>query len=81
MRSSKKTKDAFGSIDILVNNAGEQHPQKSIEQITSHQLLRTFQTNIFAMFYLTKAVLPHLKKKEAVSLIQPLSPPIKGMKH
>ena len=62
----KQTKDAFGSIDILVNNAGEQHPQKSIEQITSHQLLRTFQTNIFAMFYLTKAVLPHLKKGSSI---------------
>ncbi|MEH7733553.1 SDR family oxidoreductase [Bacillus pumilus] len=62
----KKTKDDFGSIDILVNNAGEQHPQKSIEQITSHQLLRTFQTNIFAMFYLTKAVLPHLKKGSSI---------------
>jgi len=57
---------AFPSIDILVNNAAEQHVQPSIEKITSHQLLRTFQTNIFSMFYLTKAVLPHLKKGSSI---------------
>lgn len=52
--------DHFSRIDILVNNAGEQHPQQQIEMITSDQLLRTFKTNIFAMFYLTKAVLPYM---------------------
>lgn len=57
---------AFPSIDILVNNAAEQHVQPSIEKITSHQLIRTFQTNIFSMFYLTKAVLPHLKKGSSI---------------
>ncbi|APH67931.1 MULTISPECIES: SDR family oxidoreductase [Bacillus] len=57
---------AFPSIDILVNNAAEQHVQPSIEKITSHQLVRTFQTNIFSMFYLTKAVLPHLKKGSSI---------------
>lgn len=56
----------FPSIDILVNNAAEQHVQPSIEKITSHQLIRTFQTNIFSMFYLTKAVLPHLKKGSSI---------------
>ncbi|MBU8804176.1 SDR family oxidoreductase [Bacillus subtilis] len=56
----------FPSIDILVNNAAEQHVQPSIEKITSHQLTRTFQTNIFSMFYLTKAVLPHLKKGSSI---------------
>lgn len=57
---------AFPSIDILVNNAGEQHVQPGIEKITSHQLIRTFQTNIFSMFYLTKAALPHLKKGSSI---------------
>ncbi|MEQ5998069.1 SDR family oxidoreductase [Bacillus velezensis] len=57
---------AFPSIDILVNNAGEQHVQPEIEKITSHQLIRTFQTNIFSMFYLTKAALPHLKKGSSI---------------
>lgn len=76
----KKTKDAFGSIDILVNNAGEQRPQKSIEQITSHQLLRTFQTNIFAMFYLTKAVLPHLSGKWGSAWTDLDNPPLRKRK-
>jgi NAD(P)-dependent dehydrogenase (short-subunit alcohol dehydrogenase family) len=53
--------DFGGSLDILVNNAAEQHPQKSLEDITPEQLERTFRTNIFSMFYLTKAALPHLK--------------------
>ena len=52
--------DIFGRIDILVNNAGEQHPDKDIEDITEDQLRRTFQTNIFAMFFLTQAARPHL---------------------
>jgi len=51
----------FSGLDILVNNAAEQHPQPGIEYITSVQLERTFRTNIFAMFYLTKAALPYLK--------------------
>ncbi|HWQ56560.1 MAG TPA: SDR family oxidoreductase [Bryobacteraceae bacterium] len=56
----------FGRLDILVNNAGEQHPQESIENITSEQLERTFRTNIFAMFYLVKAALPHLGAGSAI---------------
>lgn len=56
----------FGKLDILVNNAGEQHPQKSIEDITDEQLERTFRTNIFAMFYLTRAAMPHLKEGSVI---------------
>lgn len=56
----------LGRIDILVNNAAEQHPQNSILDITKEQLERTFQTNIFGMFYLTKAVLPHLTDGSAI---------------
>ncbi|NLM36284.1 MAG: glucose 1-dehydrogenase [Clostridiales bacterium] len=51
----------FGKIDILVNNAAEQHVQTRLEDITKEQLERTFKTNVFSVFYLTKAVLPHLK--------------------
>src|SRR5688572_9187908 len=51
----------LGGLDVLVNNAAEQHPQDSIEQISAEQLERTFRTNIFAMFFMAKAVLPHLK--------------------
>ncbi len=50
----------FGRIDILVNNAAVQFEQKNLEDITSEQLLKTYQTNIFAMFWITKAVLPHM---------------------
>ena len=56
----------LGRLDVLVNNAAEQHPQKSIEDITSKQLERTFRTNIFSFFYMTKAALPHLKKGSAI---------------
>jgi len=53
--------EAFGRLDILVNNAGEQHPDKDITDITEDQLRRTFQTNVFGMFFLTQAARPHLK--------------------
>ena len=58
--------EKLGGIDILVNNAGEQHPDKEIEDITEEQLKRTFQTNIFSMFFLTQAARPHLKKGAAI---------------
>ncbi|WP_175638283.1 SDR family oxidoreductase [Metabacillus schmidteae] len=61
-----KTVETFGQVDILVNNAAEQHPQKGIEDITTEQLERTFKTNIFSFFHLTKAVLPHFKKGSAI---------------
>jgi len=51
----------FGQLDILVNNAAEQHSADRIEDISSDQLERTFRTNIFAMFYLTRAAMPYLK--------------------
>jgi NAD(P)-dependent dehydrogenase (short-subunit alcohol dehydrogenase family) len=57
-----KTVDQFGKIDVLVNNAAEQHPQKSLLDITSAQLEKTFRTNIFSYFYMSKMVLPHMKQ-------------------
>ncbi len=56
----------FDGVDILVNNAAEQHPQESIEQVSDAQLERTFRTNFFAYFYLTRAVLPYLKKGASI---------------
>ncbi|AJP73754.1 SDR family oxidoreductase [Sphingomonas hengshuiensis] len=58
--------DTFGHIDVVVNNAGEQHPDKDITDITEEQLKRTFQTNIFGMFYMVQAASPHLKSGAAI---------------
>jgi NAD(P)-dependent dehydrogenase (short-subunit alcohol dehydrogenase family) len=57
----EQTIKGFGRLDIVVNNAAEQHPQESLEDITAEQLERTFRTNIFSMFYLTKAAMKHLQ--------------------
>jgi NAD(P)-dependent dehydrogenase (short-subunit alcohol dehydrogenase family) len=62
----RQTVDQLGRLDILVNNAGEQHPDENIRDITEDQLKRTFQTNIFGMFFLTQAALPHLKEGSAI---------------
>jgi len=58
--------DQLGRLDILVNNAGEQHPDEDIRDITEDQLKRTFQTNIFGMFFLTQAALPRLENGSAI---------------
>lgn len=61
-----EVKSKLGRIDILVNNAAEQHPQKSLANITSAQLEKTFRTNIFSFFYMSKAVLPHLQSGSSI---------------
>jgi len=61
-----QTVKKFGGIDVVVNNAAEQHPQDSIEKITEKQLERTFRTNIFSFFFMTKAAMKHLKKGAAI---------------
>jgi NAD(P)-dependent dehydrogenase (short-subunit alcohol dehydrogenase family) len=65
-RSVRRTVDELGRLDILVNNAGEQHPDKDIRDITAEQLRRTFQTNIFGMFFMTQAAMPHLGDGSAI---------------
>ena len=61
-----KTVDELGGVDVLVNNAAEQHAVDDLTEITAEQLERTFRTNIFSQFFLTKAVLPHLSEGAAI---------------
>ena len=65
-QSIQKVISEFGKLDIVVNNAAEEHEQNGIEDITEEQLQRTFKTNIFSMFYITKAALPHLKENSCI---------------
>jgi NAD(P)-dependent dehydrogenase (short-subunit alcohol dehydrogenase family) len=61
-----KVIERFNRLDILVNNAGEQHEADDPLDISAAQLQQTFQTNIFSMFYLVKAALPHLKQGSSI---------------
>ena len=63
---AREALDRLGKLDVLVNNAAEQHPAKGLEEIDAAQLDATFRTNIFSMFHLTRAVLPHLGKGAAI---------------
>jgi len=65
-KAVQKVIDTFGRLDIVVNNAGEQHPDEDVREISDKQLRRTFQTNIFSMFYLVQAAQPHLGKGAAI---------------
>jgi len=56
----------LGKLNVLVNNAAEQHPKQSIEEISAEQLERTFRTNIFSMFFMTKAALKHLSNGDTI---------------
>ncbi len=51
----------YDRLDVLVNNAAEQHVESDFSQISDSQLHRTFATNIFGYFYLTRAAEPHLR--------------------
>jgi NAD(P)-dependent dehydrogenase (short-subunit alcohol dehydrogenase family) len=65
-RAVARIAKALGGLHILVNNAAEQHPREKITDISAEQLERTFRTNIFAMFFMTKAAMRHLRKGDAI---------------
>lgn len=56
----------FGKLDILVNNAAYQDVIESLEEVTEEMLLHTYRTNIFAMFFLCKAAMPHMQPGSAI---------------
>lgn len=56
----------LGGINILVNNAAEQHEQTEVEDISQDQLIRTFSTNVFGMFYMTQAAMAHLSEGDSI---------------
>jgi NAD(P)-dependent dehydrogenase (short-subunit alcohol dehydrogenase family) len=61
-----RTVRELGRLDVVVNNAAEQHERQSLEEITAEQLERTFRTNIFSHFFITKAALPHLQEGSTI---------------
>jgi hypothetical protein len=61
-----KAAEAFGRIDVLVNNAAHQASFESAEEISDDEWDVTFRTNIYSMFYLTKAALQHMQPGAAI---------------
>jgi NAD(P)-dependent dehydrogenase (short-subunit alcohol dehydrogenase family) len=62
----RRTVDELGRIDVLVNNAAFQMTRDSIEDISTEEFDRTFRTNVYAMFWLCKAALPHMQPGASV---------------
>ena len=56
----QKTVDALGGLDILVNNAGKQQHVEDFDDLDDENFDDTYKTNVYAMFWITKAALPHL---------------------
>jgi NAD(P)-dependent dehydrogenase (short-subunit alcohol dehydrogenase family) len=56
----------LGKLDILVNNAAMQIEAQSLTDVKTNDLVKTFQTNIFSMFWITQEALPHLKAGSSI---------------
>jgi NAD(P)-dependent dehydrogenase (short-subunit alcohol dehydrogenase family) len=61
-----KTVKQFGKIDVLVNNAAVHYEAESLEKITTENLLKTFGTNIFSFFWVTKAALGNMEEGSSI---------------
>lgn len=62
----KEVLKEYETINILVNNAGVHYEEDDPTEITTKNLKKTFETNIYPLFYLTKAVIPHLSKGDCI---------------
>ncbi|WP_336516358.1 SDR family oxidoreductase [Pollutibacter soli] len=62
----EKTIKKFGAIDILINNAAIHYENKEFTDISTEQLIKTFSTNIFSYFWITRYALPHMKPGSAI---------------
>lgn len=62
----KKTIKQFSRIDILVNNAALHYENESLETLSTKELIKTFETNIFSFFWITKAALPYMNKGSCI---------------
>ncbi len=65
-RAVEKTVKKFGRIDVLVNNAAVHYEAKSLEEITTENMLKTFSTNFFSYFWVTKAALENMKEGSCI---------------
>ena len=61
-----QTVEKFGKLNILVNNAAFQQHQETLEDVSEEQWDRTFKTNIYGYFFMTKAALPHMEAGSAI---------------
>lgn len=62
----QKVIERFGRIDVLVNNAAQHYEQESLEDISTRQLVKTFSTNVFPYFWVTREALPHMRKGSSI---------------
>lgn len=65
-KAVKKAVDEFERIDILVNNAAIHYETKTIADVQTDKMIKTFATNIFSMFWLTKAAVGYMQKGSAI---------------
>ncbi|HEY0743301.1 MAG TPA: SDR family oxidoreductase [Chryseosolibacter sp.] len=65
-RAVEKTIKKFGKIDVLVNNAAVHYEAKKLEDISTDNMLKTFSTNFFSYFWITKAALGHMKEGSCI---------------
>ncbi len=72
-RAVQRTVKAFGRLDSLINNAAEQHPESKLSEVDEKNLVATFRTNVFSMFFLSQAAVPYLRKQTGSTIVNTTS--------